>query len=60
MSNEINLSTEMNDRIVGLLRLHGDDDVEMYAAKLIESLQEEVRDLKARLDYIQNFKGEIH
>ena len=58
MINEINLYPEMNAKIVGLLRLHEHDEIEMYAAKLIESLQEEVKQLAGKIKASEG--GEIH
>lgn len=41
--NEIKLYPEMNGEIAGLLKIRNNDIVSMYAAKLIESLQERDR-----------------
>lgn len=54
---EINLYPEMNANIPSLLKIRDTDIVSMYAAKLIESLQEEVRDLKARLASLRAITG---
>lgn len=49
---EINLYPEMNESIVGILKIRNTDPVSMYAAKLIQSLQ-------ARLNYIHNRNDEV-
>lgn len=46
---KIHLTPIMNENIVGILRIDKKNATKMYAAKLIESLQEKVRDLEARL-----------
>lgn len=51
---EINLYEAMNSTIASLLKIRNNDICSMYAAKLIESLQKENAELKARLDYIRN------
>lgn len=40
--NEIELYPEMNEKIAELLKIRNNDIVSMYAAKLIEYLQERV------------------
>ena len=60
LPDEIELTPENNANIVLLLKLAAiSNPVYKYAAKLIESLQEENRDLKAKLNYIKNGSSEM-
>lgn len=47
--NEINLYEAMNNKICSLLKIRNNDIVSMYAAKLIESLQKEIAELKSMI-----------
>lgn len=50
--NKITLYPEMNEKIAGLLKIRNNDIVSMYAAKLIDYLQERI--ISISMDYAEN------